>query len=301
MYRRIAIYCQVVWIQLVVMIIIVIAVLVLGSIDVHALSISPLRQTQVVKPGDEAVLIVAVRNDENELITIGGEVDAFTIDPQTGQAHFGAADYAKRWVEITSKQKVLAPHEKTELIFTVTVPVNAEPGGHYLGLFATQAAGTGDIGIRSRVGTLLFLYVAGSVEENISVTDFSFGSRWVWRGPVEVFLGVHNDGSIHVVPTGTVTVANRTGEIVVNAPINAAKRLILPDARWQEQFSLIVPWWQIGPLSVQGVIEYGLSEQTATVSGMVWYVPWWVIGLGVLGVIILCGGAAYRVRARLKR
>ena len=77
-------------------------VLVIGSFvfcsTVKAFSIFPVRQTVVIDPGKVAVASVQIYNDENEIIQVVPEIDAFQLDPDTGHAQFGHADVAKSWI-----------------------------------------------------------------------------------------------------------------------------------------------------------------------------------------------------------
>ncbi len=264
----------------------------------HALSISPVRQTVVVDPGEQMTVSLEAKNDTGKNITVVPSVASFAIDEETGLAVFGDRDSAIAWVTPMAREVRLRPGEKKNVSFVIAVPASAEPLSHYLALFVGEAPPTGsEIGIGSRVGSLLYLHVGGEQRESLVVEYFSPPQRWIRRLPVRLDLQIKNAGTIHAVPSGDVRVIGN-GELLASFPMNEERRTILPGGRWIGTYDVpALTWWQIGKLRASVYIQYGLTNQVLQKEITFWYVPWWTVGVGVSVLAgALCGIAWWRKR-----
>ncbi len=251
-----------------------------------AFTITPLRHTVVLDPGETKELPLFVINDEQQPLTISGEVDAFTIDSETGQAVFGATDEAADWVKTVGGQLRVEPGKHGELKFIISVPKDAVPGAHYLGTFAKHAAGSGTVGVGARVGALLFLHVSGSVREELVRDDFSVSTQWLFFQPPRVFLQLHNQGTIHTVPEGEIHVVNARDTVIATAPLNPEGEVVYPGNKWRQQYHFgKLPWTSIGPLTVRLQMQYGMTKQVISDQIRVWYLPTVVVGPVLLFVL----------------
>ncbi|MBD3311223.1 MAG: hypothetical protein GF349_01845 [Candidatus Magasanikbacteria bacterium] len=254
--------------------------------DIFALSIFPLRQTVVINPGESSQVELLVKNEKDETVEILPEVDAFTIDGQSGAAIFGVDDVAVSWINLSNESLVLEPGEDSGFVFSVQVPANAEPGTHYLGLFAKTIPSEGQIGVGSRVGSLLFLHVAGTIKEQLIRQDFSSDERIYFSKPVELKLKLENVGTTHVVPEGRIIVKNLFGDVVDDMAINPNKRKVVPHTSWHGEYTIeSLDLKDLGPNKIQLVLNYGMTNQVITESISFWYLPTWVI-LSILGVFL---------------
>lgn len=243
----------------------------------RALSISPLRQTIVIDPGKSSVVELTVQNDTDTITNLQPNIDAFRIDPDTGRASFGAADMAKQWITWKTDPITLAPGEKGTLTFSIAVPAKAESGGHYLGLFA-NTIGPGAVGLSSRVGSLLFLYVGGRAEESLTRKLFSSDRAWYWSLPLRFFLSLENTGNIHAVPEGGLVIANMRGRRIVAVPINPEKRKLLSHGEWHENYIIDgLSWRDIGPLTATVFVQYGVTHRRIADTISFWYTPIWLV------------------------
>ena len=262
-----------------------------------AFTITPLRHTVVLDPGETKELPLFVVNDEQQPLTVSGEVDAFTIDSETGQAVFGAKDEAKNWVKPVSGERTVEPGQHGELEFAITVPKDATPGAHYLGIFAKQSPGPGTVGIGARAGALLFLHVSGSVREELVRDDFSADSRWLFFGSPNIFLQLHNEGTIHVIPQGEIQVVNARDKVVATLPLNSESEAIYPGSKWRQVYHLEkISWTNIGPLTIRLQTQYGITKQVISDEVKVWYVPMVVVGPVVVVVVLLSFFVVRRTR-----
>lgn len=257
----------------------------------QALTISPLRHTVVVDPGQSQTVNLTITNDSDKTITFVSEIDAFQLDPQTGQAVFGVRDEAVSWVEPAERQLTVRPGATREAVFQINVPKEAEPGSHYLALFVGQAPAAGTIGVGARVGALLFLHVAGEVREELTREDFFSARAWYAAPPLTLSLWLRNNGTIHVVPAGEVLL-QKGGRVIDRQSLNVGERKILPGARWEESYQFAhLQWRDAGRIEAVASLEYGLTHQPIVDRLTVWYLPTGllvVIGAGLL--LLFVGG-----------
>ncbi len=264
----------------------------------YGLTISPLRQTITLDHGKKQEISVRLRNEETSEIMVTPMVEAFRLEERTGRPIFGVKDEAIQWVTSTWSNIRLRPGEEREAVFVIQAPANAEPGGHYLGLFLAGAPLGGGLSAGARVGSLLFLYVAGEVSEKLETVQFSSEANWNLYGPVRLTLKLRNSGTIHVIPDGNVTIETRSGRIVAERGINQDRRKVLPGDDWVGEyvFDGLSPS-DLGKLTVTARIEYGLGAQKIIERTDFWRLPI----VTILILICVAAGAIAAVIARRSR
>ena len=105
---------------------------------------------------------------------------------------------AYEWIEFTQTSLQLDAGERTTVDYTLDVPENAAPGGHYAVLFAETQPPEGEASVarKKRIGTLLYLSVDGDIQ-----TSGSLGSLttkfWQTGAPITSDVRVKNDGNVH--------------------------------------------------------------------------------------------------------
>ena len=268
---------------------------------VHTITLSPLRQTFVLEPGQTDITSITVTNESEETITILPEIDAYTIDDTTGQAIFGKEDIAIDWIEPTQQNITITSNEEKDIPFRINVPANARPGAHYLALFARQQAGEGLVGIGSRGGSLLFLYVGGEIEESLVRNNFSTKKQWYIAPAIDIQTILQNTGSIHVIPRGEIRITNKKNNHIATLPINPEDRKILPDSTWQQDDIVQnLSWKDAGKIQIEMALQYGLTNKIIVDRVSVWYIPKGIIllSLGEMLELIITSTAAAIVRKK---
>lgn len=255
----------------------------------QALTISPLRHTVVIDPGQSQTVILTITNDSDKTISFTPEIDAFQLEAQTGTAIFGARDEAVSWVEPAERQLTVRPGATRAIAFRINVPKEAEPGSHYLALFVSQAPAVGTIGVGARVGALLFLHVAGEVREELTREDFFSTRAWYTKPPLTLSLWLRNNGTIHVVPVGEVLL-QKGGRVIDRQNLNTGERKILPGARWEENYQFEkLAWRDVGRIEAVASLQYGLTRQPIVDRVAFWYLPaglLLVIGVSLILVFV---------------
>ncbi|MBU0597120.1 hypothetical protein KJ641_01055 [Patescibacteria group bacterium] len=246
---------------------------------VRATTISPIRQTAVVDLGSSETFDLEVTNDSESTKIYLPEVDSFSIEPSTGAAIFGSEDIAVNWIEVEPNNIRLLPGRKGSFVFTVNTPKDTEPSSHYLGLFAKEQPAEGQVGVGSRIGSLLFLHVAGPVVEGLVEQRFETTKKIYKSPPVDFLLRLKNHGTIHLIPQGRLVVRGWLGEEIVSFEINSDGRKVLPGDTWEETYQISEEELGTLPGRVKADFEiyYGLSEKTIKGSSSFWYLPNWFL------------------------
>lgn len=218
--------------------------------------ISPLLELEAdagsVQPG-----VVKVYNETDSPLNLVGSVEAFHATGETGQPQFGQlvqdAEYI-RWFSLTKKTLTLEPKQVALVPFTITIPRTARPGGYYAAIFwQTVSAQGAQVGVASKVGTLVFLTVHGTLVQKATLVEFSRQpAGLIWRWPVVFVSRLHNDGNIHGAPTGSITIRRWIGA-PTKIVFNPDGGLILPGST--RRFDLV---W--GPPGVHGWFDHFFEQ-----------------------------------------
>lgn len=199
-----------------------------------------------------------------------------------------------QWVNISTDIIVIKPLERIVLPFTITVPVDAEPGGRYAAVLlgnqpVVQEEGS-NVALGAQTGTIILAKVSGDVTEKATLESFKTGKDSYQYPPVDFEITIQNSGNIHVRPLGKIEISNMFGKSVGEIDVNVAKGNVLP-----ESSRLFTPSWEtekftIGKFTAKLNLEYG-DEQVSTLSDTIsfWVLPVReiAIGAGVLLLVIL--------------
>lgn len=109
--------------------------------------------------------------------------------------------------------------------FSVKVPANAEPGGHYGAIFFAPAADKGQVSVIQRLGALILVEVPGEAKISANLDSFEVGasasSKFQAQDefsafPVAFSTRIKNDGNVHVKPVGKIELVDESGELLKN-------------------------------------------------------------------------------------
>ena len=118
-----------------------------GIYNVHALSISPVKQTLILDAGSAGIVPLFVTNNTKQSIVISPSADAFTIHPNTRALQWNQDDEALKWISLPTQKSQLDPDESIQINVPIVIPKNTPPGAYYIGLFAEQFNENGQIGL----------------------------------------------------------------------------------------------------------------------------------------------------------
>lgn len=119
------------------------------------------------------------------------------------------------WITFPEGGTIIVPPGKRVMIpFTLSVPADAEPGGHYASILVGNEPGKGISGgatLNSLLSSLFFVRVIGDVEERGAIREF-VASHVLSSGQSATFnLSFINTGNVHLSPEGRITIYNMFG------------------------------------------------------------------------------------------
>ena len=218
------------------------------------------------------------------------------------------------WFTVPTKDIVIPRGKTGDIPFTIKVPENADPGGHYAGIMvgtrpSTEKIGGSGAGISSAVTSLFFLRVPGDVKEEGEIRDF-YAEQSVLQSPDALFsLRFENTGNVHLVPEGSIIITNMWGKergmIEVNKEHGYGN--VLPASTRKFEFN----WhgesniFEFGRYKALATLVYGEDgRKTVYRTTYFWVIPWmqvlpFVIAIGFFGWFILWSIRRYIRKALL--
>lgn len=200
------------------------------------LIVSPVVREVSVSPGQSFDDTVKITNITSKTLTITTEIKDFTAGAdESGEPQIlddtALSNYsAKSWVN-TVKSFKLGANETMEVDYTINVPSNATPGGHYAALLFTFTNGEVEEGVGAvgKIGPLLLINVTGNEIVSAKIAEFSINKgMFASYEPAEFITRVQNDGNTHVKPTGAITITNAFGKEVASLTVNEDSGNVLP-------------------------------------------------------------------------
>ncbi len=252
-------------------------------------------QVKIYNPTDDTMNVTMRMED---FTPVGEEGDVVLQNPGENTAYSIA-----RWTEITPEQISLPPKEEQYVTFTIDVPYNAEPGGHYGSLVASISAPSTEVtgsAIETKRGALILLRASGNVEEEVEISKFE--TEKVHENlPVDFSLSFKNTGNVHVKPVGFITISDMFGNQVEQIAI--PQNNVIPGAirtantSWEEDIS-------IGYYTATVVANYGTANANSVTESITFFVlplkQVLLLGVILIAVIILVFTARKRIKKAFK-
>lgn len=282
-------------------------VLALVPIAAKAITVSPPIIEFDARPGDTIVDTIKLYNETLESQTLTGSVQTFKALNETGAPSFLSPEESTdlaTWLRLDESQVTLGADERKDILFSINVPKDAEPGGHFAGILWTPSGaksveGSG-VGITVKTGTLILVRVAGDINEAGRLVGFTADKSSYNYLPANFSVRFENLGNVHLKPIGSIEIKNLLGRKVADLPINGDFSNVLPesirkfDATWQKtETPRGASEWQKerenfawGKYTATLKLDYGVDGQKTTASLAFWVFPWRVT-LFYLAVAIL--------------
>lgn len=255
-------------------------------------------------PGDAHQEVIKFENLSSEATDFYPLVQDFVPEGETGGKRFLEPDEIapsfslSRWVTVTQEKITLQPGEKATVPFTITVPQDAEPGGHYGAVLLSTTplppqtvGGIGSgaaVAVASRTGPIILVRVSGAITEAAELVELSTDKNFYEYPPVNFAARVKNLGNVHLKPYGQITIKNQFGKTQTHLPINEKLGNVLPqsirkfDSQWKKK------GFTLGRFTAEISLAYGDSTQQELVGSIsFWIIPWKVLTVSLLGVIIV--------------
>ena len=219
-----------------------------------------------------------------------GGVEFIQQPPEEGQF------LLSQWIEISSDPILIPGYQSRGVPFTIKVPQDAEPGGHYAAILAgtrpmgEEIKGTG-IRVALLVSSLILANVQGEIVEEARIREFSTEKTFYQKPEVKFTVRVENTGNVHIQPQGEIRIYNFFGKERGVIPINQKTEFgnVLPKSirKWTFIWKGEESPLEAGRYKAELVLGYG-SEAKQTISSTHYF---WVLPLkptlGILGGFFL--------------
>ncbi|MDQ3076931.1 MAG: hypothetical protein M3Q63_02685 [bacterium] len=280
----------------------------------EALTISPARIEVDGDPGKTIEGKFFLVNEQEDTRTYFSSAENFEAQGESGTPNFIQSDSGlASWIAV-QKEVTLNKGEQKEVPFTITIPQNAEAGGHFAAIFLSTTPitpGEGELSVGAKIGTLILLRVSGDVKEGGGILDFTTqnGKRVFVAPPINFIYRFKNDGNDRVRPEGNVVIKNLFGMTKRTIDANSSQGNILPgstrkfDVLWnntaegQQVESLPKGFFAaaryefknfaFGPYSANLLLSYGNNNIQASESFRFFAFPWHLLVITVFGLVIL--------------
>jgi hypothetical protein len=215
-----------------------------------------------------------------------------------------------QWLEFAPGPFTIEAQKELEIPFTINLPVEAEPGGHYAAILAGSKpvgnlSGSG-IKISSLLASLIMLEVKGEVIEHGQIREFSTDKKVYTQPSADFTIRFANTGNIHLQPQGEIKIYNMFGQDQGTITINHSTEYgnVLPDSIRKWNFN----WEAPKSLSAMGrykailILGYGNQvRETANQTVYFWLIYPWPLILIVGGVIFLALIIVFSLRFYIRR
>lgn len=205
------------------------------------------------------------------------------------------------WIASAQNEISVAPGVIHRAEFSMTVPPDAEPGGHYAVIFFEQmpAPGAPPVKTTPRIGALVLATVPGEIVREGVIESVDITSTWFWpshklpllpQKRIVARVVFHNKGNVHLTTRGKLTYSPTFGwssgtvffeEITVLPGTKRYMEAVIPDPPW------------VGSYEARAEVEYGPSltefDTTRTKKGTFNVYPLSLLLLLLLLIAIVVG------------
>lgn len=264
----------------------------------EGLQISPVVVDLNAQKGHTYSVPVKLTNVTTEDHTYYSVVNDFTSQGETGSPRIllnsTLPDTASiiTWVS-AQKQMTIKAGESATLNAQITVPSNAESGGHYGTLRFSGVAPTpqsAGIGLAASTGMLFLIRVDGNITEKASVASFTTATTddkqtgFFEKAPLNLVVRIKNEGNVHIKPFGQIVVHDMFGGLVATIPLNDQKSNVLPNSVRRFDVTLNNSW-MFGHYTADLALGYGTSGQALTATTDFWVIPYKIVLVALISLV----------------
>ena len=269
-----------------------------GTAEDESILLSPTSKRYELKAGSERKDTFTIVNDGQSAFDFVTYTRPYSVTDEQYTADFVSnaknAD-AYKWVQFDQPSYQTTPGQTIEVPFTIRVPANATPGGHYGVLFAetlpsSASTGTG-VKTKKRVGAIMYVTVEGDITRSGKVLETSVPFLQFSK-PLRASQRIQNSGNTDFELKTQVRVSDVFGGVKYS---NERSLAVLPNTVRQVESNWENPAW-VGLYKI--TLNTDLLDNKTESTHYVLYVPVWIyIVLGLLIAIRVF----YAAKTRKKR
>lgn len=282
------------------------------------LSVSPTLFEMTANPSQEWSSSVRIINANSFPITVYSDVVNFKPTGEGGQGvmvpvledETQGATLAE-WIAVEGGEFEIPAEQTVSIPFSITVPDDAAPGGHFAAiLIGTKAfeenEGAALVETSQVVTSLVFLSVAGDVLESGQIREFTTSKTITESPDIDFSVRFENTGNVHLQPQGNITITNMWGKERGVVPINMNSQFgnVLPESVRKYNFSWSGDWSfaDIGRYKAVVALAYGSeSRQFTDAVTTFWVLPWRALLLVLFIIVGLVWCVVQAVKLYIRR
>lgn len=270
----------------------------------ESLTLSPVNKKYNVDAGKLIEDSLTIINDGQTAYDFIVYARPYTLKAdETGSTESYQADFTKtaentdvhQWVQFKQVKYRLEAGASTKVDYTVRVPSNARPGGHYGVIFAESQPSSevsGNSVLRNkRVGSILYTTVNGdtTLKGSVVSTDIPF---WQLQPPLKATTRIKNDGNTDFADTISYRVKDIFGNVKYETK---AEWALLP----QTIRKVTLDWDKAAWLGVYKVeVDHKYLDSSESSSGYVLILPRYLL---IIFVLLVVTGGGYGIYRRIKK
>lgn len=248
-----------------------------------------------IKPGESKTIMMSVTN------RIGNTRDfRVAVEDMQGSAEPGKTvdllgsvqgPYTLRdYIQLPFETITLEQGQRVRFPVTISIPADAEPGGKYGSVLvntvavkrddASDGSLTSQSPIIARIGTLFFITIPGDVVRDGQLVDFAIPSgSFHTAGPINMSILFENKGSIHLTPSGDISVRNIFGQEVGSVVLDPW--FAMPQSYRSREVIFDRPGL-FGRYEATLTLDRGYEDQVDSATIVFYVLPWKpLVGIGV--------------------
>ncbi len=283
----------------------------------QSLSVTPTLFQMSAVPSQAWSSGVKVVNNNPYDLTVYAQVVNFAPQGEAGEGKFlpvleeaTEGTTLAEWITISSEPFTIAPEKSVTIPFSVAVPENAAPGGHFAAILVGTKPPVPDGAVKVTtaqiVTSLFFVRIAGDVTEEGQIREFTTTKSFVDSPHADFEVRFENKGNVHLQPQGEIVITNMWGKERGVIPINHQTHFgnVLPNSIRKFEFT-----WKgeqsfsdIGRYKAVLTLAYGSENRKFETSIHYFYVvPLKATAVVVLFLIVLFAFIRWSVNAYIRR
>lgn len=287
-----------------------------------ALTVTPPLFQLTIGPGETWSSSLKVVNSNSYDVTYYTEVVDFVPEGEGGQSAFiplvspppGEATSTASlagWIEVTSEPFTVPRGTSGDVPFTVRVPIDAPPGGHYAAILVgtepgERVEGGPSMRISSMVSSLMFVRIKGEVIESGRIREFRTKDELYQTARADFVLRFENTGNAHLRPQGAVTIYNmwgkERGKVLINEKGEFGNALPQSTRRYEFSWEGENSVFDIGRYRAEATLTYGQeAKQNALYATYFWVVPIVPVAISLGAVLLFISVAVWFIRRYIRR
>ena len=261
--------------------------------DDIGVKMSPTLVEDQVDPGDSLGGVLTITNVSTERQSYTLEAKNISGVDELGRPSFeNAPDNSgatlSSWIKIARKSVIVDPDQTVDVEYSIIIPPDAQPGGHFGGIFIEREADANvqqGAGIGFQVGSLMSIQVNGDYIEGMRIREFGTEKALFVTPDVPFDVRVDNTGTVLQRPSGSIEIIDMFGNTIDQVSVNQKEKgAVLPASERRYSVTWSDTQFRFGKYTALLSMVYGQEGRTTITRE----INFWVVPVKLLGFIV-CG------------